>query len=134
MFTKMLLGIWLLSLSACGGTVENDLRVYFPDQTALDAVSSMQVYVIVPAESSSCDALLFGQARPDHPGYSVQDGFNYELRGEDPLPVLKDIGPGHRLFFAEACDGSDCPLCGCTEAESGAEGPNTIVIELMWEE
>jgi hypothetical protein len=127
-------GILLLLLSGCREDQHFLLKVVFPGPEAKQQTRSLVIAAVLPAEDSSCAALMAGSARPGDSGYPVEDRVEFGYPAEEGIPPLKKIGSGLRLFWAEAVDsGGEVFLHGCREADVGSWAAQivTIVLELV---
>ena len=69
-------------------------------------------------------------ARPGDEGYEAEATASFEYPDGDP-GKLSSLGPGIRLFYAEALDGQGQVIYnGCTEQEAGKDGPALVSITL----
>jgi hypothetical protein len=125
------LGVLLLLAWSCSNQGSFWVTIRFPDQQALDDCRGLTVFAIEPAEGSSCEALLEGAAAPADQGYTVEDRLDIDMPATEGSRPLENIGPGERLFFAQATDQQDRVfLRGCTTAKAGGRGVHAVVIEL----
>ena len=123
----------LLSLFSfsCGTDVFN-VTVLFPSQEDLDNTRFLKVFVLIPGQQSSCNALREGSAEPGDDGYEEEYGYEINLEDGEVLKPLQNVGPGNRLFYAEAWNlQEDLFLRGCTLAAAGDEGLREVAIQLL---
>ena len=124
--------VLLLLIWGCSDTGSFWVTIRFPDQQSKDESRDLSVYAIEPSEGSSCQALLDGDAEPHDNGYVVEDRVDVSMPAAEGGRPLEDVGPGERLFFAQATDQQDRVfLRGCTPARAGGKGVQTVVIELI---
>ena len=142
--SDMRIAIGLLLAVAALGSLSNgcgsdpgalELRILFASVQARDATKKIRVVVIVPAEDSRCSFLQFGTKDPGDPGYEIDGGTDgatvFDYPDGEP-GKLKNIGPGPRLFFAEALnDAAEVAYNGCVrQEETGKDGPAFVTIVL----
>ena len=110
------------------------VAILFPNQEDLGRTQFLKIFAIIPGPNASCESLREGNAKPDDDGYEIEDAYEINMfESEAPRP-LRDIGPGKRLFYAEAWDehSQEQPfLRGCTLAVAGEEGLREVIIELL---
>jgi len=120
---------WMLCACSAGGAFL--VRVVFPDEQARQQAAVLEVTAVEPGADASCEALVTGQAAPGDEGYRVEDGVEIDLAASESR-ALRAIGPGRRLFFAEARDAQGRPvLRGCSREEAGGSGKHEVVIGLV---
>jgi hypothetical protein len=125
-------GIFLLLIWGCSDTSSFWVTIRFPDQQSKDEAKALFVFAIEPSEGSNCQALLDGSAEPNDTGYIIEDSVDISMPATEGGRPLEDVGPGERLFFAQATDQQDRVfLRGCTSARAGGKGVQTVVIELI---
>jgi len=126
------IGVVLLLAWGCSDTSSFWVTIRFPDQQSKDQAQAVSVFAIEPFEESSCPALQDGSAQPGDSGYIVEDRVEINMPATEGGHPLENIGPGERLFFAQATDQQDRVfLRGCTPARAGGKGLHTVVIELI---
>jgi hypothetical protein len=120
-------------LCACGEPGSSRLNIVLPDEAARQTTTLIRVVVMDPGAGARCAFLLDGSASPGAPGYEIEAELQFGYPATGPIDPLEHLGPGLRLFFAEAEDeDSRVILHGCTESQAGEGAPETVTIALEW--
>ena len=126
------IAVVMLLIWGCSDTSSFWVTIRFPDQQSKDAAQTVSVFAIEPSGGSSCQALLEGSADPGDSGYIIEDRVDIGMPAAEGGRPLENIGPGDRLFFAQAINQQDRVfLRGCTPAKAGRKGVQTVVIDLI---
>lgn len=121
------LGLLVTLLAGCGNGEKLEVFVYFPSDEALQATELLRVQVIEPASGSSCAALLSGEANPGSDGYRIEGEVENVLSASSASWDVGEVGPGRRLFFAQAEDENEVVILhGCTDEQVDRGGRITI--------
>jgi hypothetical protein len=128
---------WLLAsgllLAGCGGGGSFWITLSFPDTSSREQTRSIHIATLEPGPAADCETLIDGSAKPGDNGYTVESEISFAFPPSGAVEPLKDVGPGDRLFFAEARDGTGrAILRGCTAARAGGGGLQEVSIALVW--
>lgn len=118
-------------LAACGGTDHSYwLTFLFPDQDAINSATTIEFYIIEPAEGSRCTALLDESSQPFDDGYPVTASKVVDFSRIQDIPeVVLDQG-GDYIFFARVKDSEgDIYLSGCSKITVGDETEVALVFQ-----
>lgn len=133
MTTRISALMLLLFVAACGASASFSVDLIFPGQDAKDATERVRVVAVDPSDASTCEALTEGGALIGDAGYVVEQQLEFDLADASGVSPLQQVGPGRRLFYAEAYGVSgDIILRGCSEVEAGGGGPESVAITLAW--
>ncbi len=127
----VLIAAILAMIAGCGQGGTFRIFVEFPDDDAFEQTGLLRIYAVECAEQAACGALTDGRALPGDEGYPVEARLEIDLQGAGADWRLSDVGPGRRLFYAEAIDSEDAIiLMGCTDIEAGGGGEQEVKIVL----
>ncbi len=127
-FILLGLGLWAAACDA-GGSYR--IEVVFPDDAARQRAAQLRVGAIEPGPEAACAALLTVEAAPGDAGYTIEDDVRFPAAEPEQTRPLVGIGPGRRLFFAEARDADgELFLRACRALDAGGGGPDRVVLEL----
>jgi len=120
-------------ISGCGQETQLLLRVAFPGSDAREQTESLSISAVMPAEGSSCAALLEGSVVSGNPGYEIEDQVEFDYPAADEIPPLKKIGTGRRLFFIEGLDSQGLVILrGCRDVRVGDWAAQIVTVVLDW--
>ncbi len=122
----------LLALAVgCDQGADFRISIEFPDNAAFEQTQTLRIYSVECAEGASCEALVKGEALPGNEGYTVEARVEIDLHAEAADYRLDDVGPGRRLFYAEAEDAAGVIiLVGCEDVQAGGGGVQEVSIVL----
>jgi len=126
--------VGLFLVPACSGGGSFWITIIFPsDDNPKEQTSQIKIFAIEPGTGASCQALIDGSEQPGSQAYVIEDQLTVSYPAGEGSRPLQQIGPGLRLFFAQALDqNSNIILRGCTSATAGGQGPQEVSISLHW--
>ncbi len=120
-------------LAGCGGGGSFWITLTFPDTPAREQTRSIRLAALEPGPGASCAQLIDGTASPGAAGFAIDGEVSFAFPVSGAVEPLRDVGPGDRLFFAEARDGTGLAILrGCTPARAGGGGLQEVTIALTW--
>jgi len=125
--------VFLLAVTGCSQGGSFKIFVEFPDQAAVEQADLLWVAASQIPPGGDCTQLVSGNARPGAGGYEIDDQVFIPLDATAGSSELHHVGPGPRLFFAEAVDSEEVAILnGCTWSLTGNSGDDLITISLDW--
>ena len=78
--------------------------IVFPDDDSKARAVSLEISAVIPDIDSSCERLFQNTHSPGDLGYELDDQIVVDMADPTLSRPLEEIGPGLRLFYAQAFD------------------------------